>query len=136
VAFLHACLNTGNKMSAIKINKYLPLAILYFFFNGFLLPHGLLYTTLLTPLFIIWLYRYPSFNLLYIFFIASIPFMLMHFINGVNILDYIKSYLLLFSVYVFAVSFHQFLKNVQSLPSIFKSLIVINIFLSALHLLF
>jgi hypothetical protein len=135
VAFLHACLNTGNKMSAIKINKYLPLAILYFFFNGFLLPHGLLYTTLLTPLFIIWLYRYPSFNLLYIFFIASIPFMLMHFINGVNILDYIKSYLLLFSVYFFAVSFQQFLKNVQSLPSIFKSLIVINIFFVGIALI-
>ena len=114
--------------ATIRINKYLPLAVLYFFFNGFLLPHGLLYTTLLTPLFIIWLYRYPSFNLLHVFVIASIPFILMHFINGVHILSYLKSYLLLFSVFIFSLAFHQFLKNAQSVSSIFKSLVVINIF--------
>ena len=98
-------------MDAIRINKYLPLAILYFFFNGFLLPHGLLYTTLLSPLFIIWLYRYPSFNLLYVFVICSIPFVLVHLLNGVDVLKYIKSYLLLFSVYIFSVAFYQFFKK-------------------------
>jgi hypothetical protein len=122
-------------MTAIKINKYLPIAILYFFFNGFLLPHGLLYTTLLTPLFILWLYRYPSINQLYIFIVALIPFILMHFINGVYILDYVKSYLLLFSVFIFCVAFHQFLKNVHSLPSIFKSLTIINIFFVGIALM-
>ena len=114
--------------ATIRINKYLPLAVLYFFFNGFLLPHGLLYTTLLTPLFIIWLYRYPSFNLLHVFVIGSIPFILMHFINGVHILSYVKSYLLLFSVFIFSLAFHQFLKNAKSISSVFKSLVVINIF--------
>jgi hypothetical protein len=122
-------------MNSIRINKYLPIAILYFFFNGFLLPHGLLYTTLLTPLFIIWLYRYPAFNLLYIFIIALIPFILVHLSNGVNVLDYIKSYLLLFSVFIFCVAFQQFLKNTQSLPSIFKSLVVINIFFVVIALI-
>lgn len=122
-------------MNAVKVNKYLPIAILYFFFNGFLLPHGLLYTTLLTPLFIVWLYRYPSFNLLSLFLVASIPFMAIHFINGVTVLSYAKSYLLLFSVYIFCVAFHQFLKNVKSLPSLFRSLLLLNVFFVGIALI-
>ncbi len=120
---------------AVTINKYLPIAVLYFFFNSFLLPHGLLYTTLLTPFFIIWLYRYPSFNLLLWFFVVSIPFLIVHLAKGVDALVYIKSYLLFFSVYVFGVAFYQFLKNCHSLSSIFKSITIINIFLVLLALL-
>jgi hypothetical protein len=115
--------------SALKINRYLPIAVLYFFFNGLLLPIGLLYTTLLTPFFLLWLYRYPSFNLLWIFFLVTVPFGMIHFINGVDVLTYLKSYLLSFSVYVFALSFYQFLRNCASLESIYKHIVIINFFL-------
>jgi hypothetical protein len=114
--------------NSIKVNKYLPIAVLYFFFNGFLLPLGLLYTTLLTPLFLLWLYRYPSINLLWFFPLITVPFALVHFLNGVNTLAYIKSYLLFFSVFVFCAAFHRFLKECTSLRQIFRSLIIINIF--------
>lgn len=114
--------------NSIRLNKYLPVVIIYFFFNSFLLPIGLLYTTLLTPVFLIWLYRYPTVNLLWIFPIVTIPFAFIHFINGVNVVAYIKSYLLLFSVFVFCLAFRQFLKECTSLGQIFKSIVVINIF--------
>jgi len=51
----------------LSINRYMPIAVLYFFFNSFMLPQGLLYTTILTPLFLIWLLKYPSLNYLYYF---------------------------------------------------------------------
>lgn len=121
-------------MDAVRVNKYLPVAILYFFFNSFLLPHGVLYTTLLTPLFLLWLYRYPSFNFLYIFFIVSFAYAVVHFLNGVNVLTYTKSYLLLISVYVFCIGFYQFLKNVKGLYSIFKNIVIINIFFVGISL--
>jgi len=114
--------------NSVIINKYLPIAVLYFFFNGFLLPLGLLYTTLLTPFFLLWLYRYPSINFLWLFPLITVPFALVHFLNGVNILTYIKSYLLLFSVFVFCVAFHRFLKECTTLRQIFRSLVIINIF--------
>src|SRR4051794_18362212 len=115
----------------IRINKYLPIAILYFFFNSFLLPLGLLYTTLLTPIFILWLYRYPTFNYLWLFFIITAPFVFVHLLKGVDILVYLKSYFLLFTVFVFGLAFFQFLKNSHSLGRLFRDLVVLNSFLVA-----
>jgi len=118
----------SSSVSDFRFNKYLPIAILYFFFNGFLLPHGLLYTAILTPFFILWLYTRPSFNYIWLFFLVSIPYVIIHFANGVEPLTYLKSYLLLFSVFVFALSFYQFLKNCNTLPYLFKAIILINSF--------
>ena len=122
-------------MKNVSINKFLPIAIVYFFINGLFLPEGLLYTTLLTPFFILWLWKYPAVNYLWFFAIVSVPFAVIHFINGVNTLVYIKSYFLLFTTFVFAVSFYQFLKVVKDLPSIFKGLTILNIFLVFVALL-
>jgi hypothetical protein len=116
----------------IRINKFLPVAVLYFFFNSFLLPLGLLYTTLLTPVFLLWLYSYPSFKYLWYFFLASLPFVLVHLIQGVNLVIYIKSYLLLFSVYVFCLAFYQFLRLVKDLGALYKELTLINTLLVVL----
>ena len=120
---------------AFNINKYLPVAILYFFFNSFLLPHGLLYTTILTPLFVLWLYKFPSFKFIWLFFPVLAPFVLIHFLNGVNVNYYIKSFLLYFSVYVFAITFYQFLKECHTLRTIYKNLILINVIFLAVALI-
>jgi hypothetical protein len=122
--------------TTVRINKYLPVAVLYFFFNGFLLPIGMLYTTLLTPFFLVWLYRTPAFNLLWIFFLVSIPFALIHFINGVEIISYLKSYLLAFTVYVFAVAFYQFLRSCNSLGEIYKDIVIVNFFFLLMAIVF
>jgi hypothetical protein len=111
----------------VHINRFLPIAIIYFFLNSFLLPIGLLYTTLLTPLFLLWLIKYPVFNKLWIFCFASIPLMIIHFMNGVNVSAYLKSYFLLMSVYIFCMAFYQFLVECKSLPNIFRSLVLLNV---------
>jgi hypothetical protein len=110
----------------LTMNKYLPVAVLYFFFNGFMLPQGLLYTTLLTPLFLLWLWRYPSFHYLLYFFLFTIPFAVIHFEQGVYTEYYIRSFAVLFTWFVFGLALYQFLKNCQSLRSIFRMLVLIN----------
>ena len=118
----------------IRINKYLPVVFLYFFFNGFLLPLGLLYTTLLTPLFILWLFRFPSFKYLYLFFIVFIPFLIVHSLNGIATWSYVKSSLLLFSVFVFSVVVYQFLDNCRSLRELYRDILLFNGFMVVLAL--
>lgn len=121
--------------ASIKLNKYLPVVLLYFFFNGFLLPLGLLYTTLLTPVFLLWLYRYPTINFLWYFPLFTLPFALVHFAHGVYVMAYAKSYLLLFSVFVFCLVLHQFLKDCRSLGTLIRDITIINAFFVLLALM-
>lgn len=110
----------------IVFNKYLPVALLYFFFNSVLLPFGLLYTTILTPVFIIWLYGSPSFKYIWYFFPVMAVFAAFHFSNGVVVEYYVRSTLLLFSVYVFCISFYEFLRRNTSLRNIYKNILLVN----------
>ena len=110
----------------ISINKYLPLAILYFFFNSVFLPLGLLYTSILTPFFLFWLYRQNKIQYLWVFFLLTIPFACIHYLQGVNTYYYIRSYFLLFSVFVFILTIIRFLQVAQSLRTIFRMLLIIN----------
>src|SRR4051812_14067006 len=115
---------------AIRINKYMPIAIVYFFFNGFLLPLGLLYTTILSPFLLLWLFQYRSFRYLGLFFLFTVPFAVIHFVQGVNTVFYFKSYLLLFSVYIFGLAFYQFLRVCKTLKLIYKNIVIINFILT------
>src|SRR5580658_6797875 len=110
----------------IRFNKYMPAVLLYFFFNGFLLPLGLLYTKLLTPFFLIWLFRYPSFRYVYYYFLFFVPFLAIQLINGVEPVSYLRSSFLLFSVFVFSLTSYQFLENCHSLRTIFRDILWIN----------
>jgi hypothetical protein len=112
----------------LRFNKYLPLAILYFFFNSLMLPLGLLYTTILTPFFVLWLYRFPSFKIVWIFLFILAPFIVIHFIDGVNTNYYLRSLLLFISVFVFALSFYQFLQTCKSLRTIYNNILLLNTF--------
>ena len=109
------------------INKYLPGAVLYFFLNGLLLPVGLLYTTLLTPLFLLWVARYRYINYFGIFFLTAILFLTAHWLDGIGGAGYyLSSFVLGFSVFVFCVAFHHYISSCGSLPVIYKQLLLIN----------
>src|SRR5688500_356701 len=112
-----------------KINKYMPLAVLYFFVNSLWLPEGLLYTTLLTPFFIVWLYNHSALKPIAIFFIVTFLFAVIHLLLGVDILFYLKSYLLFTSVFVFVLAFFHFTRVCNSLGEIFKKILILNFFL-------
>jgi hypothetical protein len=125
------------RSSSLSFNKYLPAAILYFFLNGVLLPLGVLYTTLLTPVFLFWLWHYPSFQVLKYFFYFTIPLFVIHYLNGIiNYSFYFKSYLGFFCVYVFCMAFYQYLQNCHSLRYIFKKILILNAFMVVLSLVF
>ena len=113
----------------IRINKYLPLAILYFFLNSVFLPLGLLYTSLLTPFFLYWLYKENKIQNAWIFFLLTIPFVMIHYLQGIDPYYYLKSYILLFSVFVFILTLIRFLEITTTLRYIFRLLLKINFFL-------
>lgn len=113
-----------------SINKYLPAALVYFFLNGFLLPVGLLYTALLTPLLLIWVARYRYLNYFLLYFLVLTSFVIAHWANGIeNGVYYVKSLLLSFTVLVFCIALHQYLGFCHSLRDIYKKILVINGFM-------
>ena len=115
-----------NMATNSSINKYLPIALLYFFFNSFLLPHGLLYTTILTPLLLIWLYKFPVFKFIKHFLLILLPFVIVHVLNGVDLFYYLRSFIVLFSAFVFSLCLYQFLTECKTLRLIYKDILLIN----------
>jgi hypothetical protein len=121
--------------SQLYINKYYPIALLYVFFNGLFLPEGMLYTTLLTPFFLIWLYSYRSFQSLGYFFLLTIPLGIIHWVNGIeNYPFYFKSYFACFAVFVFGVAFYQYLENCHTLRTIYRKILIVNAVMTVLSL--
>jgi len=120
---------------ANHINKYLPAAILYFFLNGFLLPVGLLYTTLLTPLLLIWVARYRYIRPMLLYFLLLVPFIVAHGFLGVDWTFYGYSVALSFTVFVFGLAFYQYVFFCHSLREIFQSILLINALLTVIALI-
>ena len=112
-----------------KMNKYMPIAVLYFFFNSLWLPEGLLYTTLLTPFLIVWLYNKSLLQPLGIFLIVTLLFAFIHIIVGIDLLYYLRSYLLFTSVFIFVLAFYHFTRVCLTLGEIFKKILILNFFL-------
>jgi hypothetical protein len=118
------------------INKYLPVAVLYFFFNSVFLPLGLLYTSILAPFFLFWVYNQKRPSGLGHFLILTLLFACIHFYNGVNPVYYLQSYLLLLATFIFCVAFYVFISKIRDLRRLFKDLLLINAFLVLLALTF
>lgn len=114
----------------MKINKFLPFAFLYFFFNSLWLPLGLLYTAILTPVFYLWIILEKQKLIIIKFLVVIFPFFVIHIINGVSIIDYLKSLILLFTSYIFCYAFFLFLNRSRALDRLFKLLIISNILLT------
>lgn len=114
---------------------FLLIALLYFFVNWLFLPQGLLYTDLLAPFFLWWLYKHYQLHLLVYFFIFTTPFILIHFYYNADPWYYYRSYIMFFTAVVFAVCFYVSLKEGIALGSIFKKILVINFILFCIALL-
>ena len=110
----------------VRINKYFPFAFLYFCFNSLFLPLGLLYTAILTPLFIIWLYRQNHFRYGWLFFALTIPMAIIHYLQGIDPFYYFRSYVLFFTVFAFLLTTIRFLQVNHSLRLIFRNLLYVN----------
>ncbi len=119
-----------------NINRYLPVALLYFFFNSVFLPLGLLYTSLLAPVFLLWIYLKKRPTGLWIYLSVTMLFASIHFYNGVDARYYLQSYLILLATFIFCVAFYVFVSTVGSLRSLFKDLLIINSLFMLMALVF
>lgn len=113
----------------ISFNKYIPFACIYFFCNSLFLPEGLLYTTFLTPLFFYEVVKQKRLTPLLFFGAFITLFMGIHFVQGVNDMFYIRSYILFITIGIFCVWFIGFCANVQSPEKIFITILYINVLL-------
>ena len=116
--------------------KFLPVAILYFFFNGVFLPFGMFYTTLLAPCFYLWLRGKRQRWITIKFLLVLAPFIVIHLRHGVDSkFYYLRSLLLLWTVYVTVYAFCYALKNARLAEYLFLTIIPINFYASIACLL-
>lgn len=101
--------------------------ILYFFFNLLFLPEGLLYTTLLAPLFLYWLYRKQRFRSLLgwsVLLLVPIPFQLA---LGVDSRSYIVSLALVAGAWIFLFTALEAVRTAgDDLEDIFLKVLAVN----------
>lgn len=122
--------------SSFKLSKYSLLAHVYFFFNALLLPKGLLYTNILSPLFY-WNIIKQKLNTFWRpFFSFLILYDLVHLYLGVDFISFLISNGLFISTYFCVVSFYHFFNSYQHLQKIFKQIIIVNFILTLIAIPF
>ncbi|GAB4382669.1 MAG: hypothetical protein Kow0075_14580 [Salibacteraceae bacterium] len=109
----------------------LSVALLYFTANSLGLPHGLLYTTLLTPVFYYWLVHHFHVRVVVPFAVTMTPFFIVHALVGVSWFNYALSTGLLFCTLVFALIVHFELKQYDFTLWLFSRLTLWNAALTA-----
>jgi hypothetical protein len=119
----------------ITVNRYIPFACIYFFCNSLFLPEGLLYTTFITPLFFYQIIKDKRVNSLIAFIAVITLFLAVHFMQGINEVFYVRSYILFITVGVFCIWFTGFCAKVSSLEKIFNWILYINALLIPFALL-
>lgn len=111
----------------MKLNKYFPFVFIYFFINSLALPFGLTYTTLLAPLFYIWIILVRKKEILLPFLALLLPFVIIHIVwVGVDIKSYFTSFLNVVLVYVSCQAVYTFLLKCNDIEKIFRQILVLN----------
>lgn len=119
----------------MRINKYLPFALIYFFLNSAGLPFGLTYLTLLSPLLYYWVVTTRGKEILWPFLALILPFVVVHTIFvEVNIKTYLVSLLNLTAVYIFCQAFYTFLLVCRDIGKILRTILLINFILCLIAL--
>lgn len=114
----------------MKINRYFPFVFIYFFVNSVALPFGLIYTSLLAPIFYAWILLTRKKDVLLPFLGVLLPFVIAHlFIVGVDQQTYFTSLINIVLVYVSCQAVYTFFKVCNDPEKIFRYLLVINFIL-------
>jgi hypothetical protein len=111
----------------LSMHRYLPIAAFYFFFNCAGLPIGYFYTSLLSPLLFLLLFLKGKRWLTTRFLLVLSPFMLAQAILGVaDRLDYARTLLHWWTVYVAAYAVCWALTKCRNLDRLFDQLTLLN----------
>lgn len=114
---------------------FLSVSILYLFFNSFLLPDGLLYTTLLTPFFFINLLQHKGIRIYLVFLLISIVFAALQLPQVDYLKEYIKSFVVMQSVAIFTINAYYVIRDRSDLAATFKVLGSINMVMLVISIL-
>lgn len=120
----------------MKLNKYRPFAYIYFFVNSVGLPYGLLYTTLFTPFFYLWLLLNGKEYVLAKFLVVGLPIAAIHIYYGVELKYYGISTLLLLSNYIYIYTLKTYLEKSNKLDILFNKITIFNFILTLIALVF
>jgi hypothetical protein len=107
-------------------------AFIYFFFNSFLLPSGLLYTILLTPWLMIWISKQnvSVVKVIGYFVLLFLLFFYIHSLYGVDSVVYLVSSLLYLSCIIFSVTFYTYINKFSyTFEGLLERLLKFNFFL-------
>jgi len=118
----------------MKIHKYLPFVLVYFFLNSAGLPFGLTYMALLSPVFYIWMLLVRKKDVLLPFITVLLFWVVMHFINGVDTRTYLISFGNIMAVYIFGQAVYTFLRKVHDLEKLFRVILIVNFFFCLLSI--
>lgn len=114
---------------------FIALAVLFMFFNSFGLPEGLVYTTLLAPVFLLFLLNHKGIRIYLLFLLACSIFSIAHYTIGIgDQLAYIKSFAMMQGVTLFAISTYYALPRHLEGSRIFKTLATVNLLLLVMAL--
>lgn len=117
-------------------NTFLMVSIIYLFFNSFLLPDGLLFTTLLTPFFFIHLLKHKGIQVYFVFLIVSCIMAAIQLPTVDYFKEYVKSFILLQTVAIFTINTYYVIKEEANLAVTFKVLSTVNMVLLGISILF
>jgi hypothetical protein len=121
----------------MAMNKYLPFAFLYFFFNSLALPFGLTYTALLAPLFYWWMLGVRKKDILIPFLALIFPIVFLQVVYvGVEDRVYFSSLMNLLTVYIFCQAVYTFLKICRTGEVIFRKVLIVNFIFCLLAIAF
>lgn len=96
--------------------KWLPsVFVVYFFFNGVLLPQGLLYTSVLAPLFYYWTLKQRSHWVISKFMLVAIPIAALQLLvnTEINYFYFLRSLILYLLVFISAYAFYLVCRRVE-----------------------
>src|SRR5437868_3937104 len=111
----------------MRINKFLPFALVYFFINSLGLPYGLTWMAVLGPFFYVWVVLKRRNEILLPFLLPFIPFIIVHlFVQRVDLPSYLITLSNLVLVYFFCQAFYTFLKQGADHEKIFRSILYLN----------
>ncbi len=122
--------------SSQRISIYSLLAHIYFFFNSVFLPKGILFTTILSPVFFFNQIKNKRKTFAFSFFSVLFLYDFVHLYSGVDFTSFIISNGLFISTYFFVISFYHFINLYGSLSKLFKQILVFNFFLALISVPF
>lgn len=122
-----------------RMRWFVYVSVVYFFFNSTLLPHGLLYTTIVAPLFYIWLIKKRERWVIsrYMLFTVPIAFTQLLINKDIQQVDFFRSYVLYLLIFVSVFAFSTVCKRISAMEmaKLFSLLIRLNLLFSLFAIL-